>query len=277
VCNVSHESKDCSESSAGDGFTIAIVSTGGPELFVICKNCGSEVSPYITECPYCGNRLRKRAPKLDRQGRIAERLSRRPPAPSLTRLRRGEIPGIRHETHAYATIVLVLLGVVGCLIWRTTLIDLTKLVVFGPIGNDWWRPFTAPFIYTNTGYAFVTLSAVALFGTLLERRVGPVLVIALFLLGAVGGIALAAQVSTSSVILGANGGALALLCAWAVPDLIRLRHGNEFGGDLIGTLVFAVVIVLMPIATTDAAWIPAGVGIIAGLALGFPLARVHHV
>jgi len=35
-----------------------------PDLFVVCKKCGSEVSPYITECPYCGNRLRKRAPKI---------------------------------------------------------------------------------------------------------------------------------------------------------------------------------------------------------------------
>ena len=38
----------------------------GADLFVICKKCGSEVSPYVTECPYCGTRLRKRAPKLDR-------------------------------------------------------------------------------------------------------------------------------------------------------------------------------------------------------------------
>src|SRR6476469_6645602 len=38
------------------------------ELSVVCKNCGSEVSPYVTECPYCGARLRKRAPKLERRG-----------------------------------------------------------------------------------------------------------------------------------------------------------------------------------------------------------------
>ena len=37
-----------------------------PDLFVVCKNCQAEVSPYITECPYCGTRLRKRAPKIDR-------------------------------------------------------------------------------------------------------------------------------------------------------------------------------------------------------------------
>ena len=69
------------------------MSTGGPDLFVICKNCQAEVSPYITECPYCGSRLRKRAPKLDREGRPTER-KRRTPSPSLPRLRRGEIPGI---------------------------------------------------------------------------------------------------------------------------------------------------------------------------------------
>ena len=39
-----------------------------PELSVVCKSCGSEVSPYVTECPYCGTRLRKRAPKLERHG-----------------------------------------------------------------------------------------------------------------------------------------------------------------------------------------------------------------
>ena len=39
-----------------------------PDLFVVCKNCGSEVSPYVTECPYCGQRVRKRAPKLERGG-----------------------------------------------------------------------------------------------------------------------------------------------------------------------------------------------------------------
>ena len=38
----------------------------------MCKNCGSEVSPYITECPYCGTRLRKRAPKIERDGTVSE-------------------------------------------------------------------------------------------------------------------------------------------------------------------------------------------------------------
>src|ERR1700737_5300428 len=95
------------------------MSTGNPDLFVICKSCGSEVSPYITECPYCGNRLRKRAPKLDRDGRVAEKRRRRPPMPSLSRLRTNEIPGIRPDTRPYATLALLLAGFAGCIGGRT--------------------------------------------------------------------------------------------------------------------------------------------------------------
>ena len=107
------------------------MSTGGQDLFVVCKSCGSEVSPYITECPYCGNRLRKRAPKLDREGRLAERRRRRPLGGSLPRLQRGEIPGIRPELRPYATIALVAAGLVGCLLWRTSLVHLDQLAIVG--------------------------------------------------------------------------------------------------------------------------------------------------
>ena len=73
-----------------------------PDLFVVCKNCGSEVSPYITECPYCGTRLRKRAPKIERDGGVpkpsrarrvaAARRKRAQPAPRLSRLRPARSP-----------------------------------------------------------------------------------------------------------------------------------------------------------------------------------------
>src|ERR1039458_3872073 len=97
------------------------VSARGPDLFVICKSCGSEVSSYITECPYCGNRLRKRAPKLDREGRPAGKRPKRTPPPLLTRLRSDEIPCIRPDRHPYTTGVLVLAGLIGTLLWRTGL------------------------------------------------------------------------------------------------------------------------------------------------------------
>jgi len=252
------------------------VSTGGQDLFVVCKNCGSEVSPYITECPYCGQRLRKRAPKLDRHGRIAERASRRPPTPSLGRLRRGEIPGIRHDSHPYATGLLVVLGVAGCLVWRNSTVHLSDLVVIGHARHSWWHVLTAPFVYDNTGYAFIALAIIAIYGSLLENRHGPVVVAALALGAGAGGLALAGEASTS-VALGGNGAALALLSAWAVPDLIDLARKREIDGDLIATGVLAVVIALIPLAAPDASWVAGGVGLAAGLALGYVLARVHHV
>jgi membrane associated rhomboid family serine protease len=252
------------------------MSTGsGPDLFVICKNCGSEVSPYITECPYCGNRLRKRAPKIDREGRVTERRRRRPPAPALPRLKRGEIPGIRAEARPYATITLVVLGLVGCLLWRTSLISIDRLIIAGQPAHHWWRLLTAPFIYNNTGYAVVTLAAIALYGWLLERRHGPLPVIALFAVGAVGGMVLTSAVTTQAA-LGGNCGALALMVAWAIPDLIELRRGAEIEGDLLGTAVFAVVVALMPLAVPQASWLGDAVGVAAGAGVGLVLAQVSE-
>jgi membrane associated rhomboid family serine protease len=250
------------------------MSTGGPDLFVICKNCQSEVSPYITECPYCGSRLRKRAPKLDREGRPTER-KRRTPNPSLPRLRRGEIPGIRPEARPYGTLALVLAGLAGTLLWRAAWLAgsthaIELWVRFGT--HLWWRLLVAPFTYTNTGYAIVGLGTIALFGWLLERRHGPLVVIVLFAVGAVGGAAVTASDASLPLALGGNGGALALLIAWAIPDLLSLRAGEEIEGDLLGTAVIAAVVALMPLAVPGASWISDGIGAVAGLLIGLPLA-----
>ncbi len=250
------------------------MSTGGPDLFVICKSCGSEVSPYITECPYCGNRLRKRAPKLDRDGRIAERRRRKTPTASLPRLRPGEIPGIRAESRPYATLVLVAAGLVGSLLWRTGLVNFTDVAVVGKPGSHWWRLITATFTYSNTGFAFVTLGAIALYGWLLERRHGPLAIVGLYVLGGVGGIAAASAASAFPIVEGANGAALAMIVAWAIPDLLALQAGEETESDMLGTLVIAIVVALMPLAVREASWVAGAVGVLVGLFVGLPLARV---
>ena len=241
---------------------------------MICKSCGSEVSPYITECPYCGNRLRKRAPKLDRDQRVAERKAsraRRQPM-LLTRLRRNEIPGIRGETHPYAVIALTLAGLIGTLLWRTALS--TNIALFGRPGSQWWKLFTAAFVYDNIGYALIVMSTIAIFGYLLERRHGPAVVLALFLIGGVGGLAATTALSPDQILMGAPGAALAMVCAWAVPDLLTLRSGQDVEGDIIGAAVIAAVVALMPLADITASWMADVVGILAGFLLGFPLARL---
>jgi membrane associated rhomboid family serine protease len=244
----------------------------GPDLFVVCKSCGSEVSPYITECPYCGTRLRKRAPKLDRGGTPkAPRRSR----PRLAPLRRGEIPGIRPDRRPYATIALILASVVVTLLGNAGWDKILDLVVIGPLDGDWWRPVTALFVYGTTGYEVAALSAVAIFGILLERRHGWWAPLAVFLIGGTLGMLLVVGVDELSVTAGGNGAALALVAAWAMRDVLGRRKGREDDADLLGVLAIASLLVLLPVATDDAHALAGLGGGIAGIVMGLGLARLR--
>src|SRR5262249_6958215 len=73
--------------------------------------------------------------------------------------------------------------------------------------------------------------------------------------------------------LGGNGAALGLLCAWAVPDLLSRARGEDYDGDLLGTLVIALVLLLMPLAVTEASAIAGFARAAIRLLCGLPLAR----
>src|SRR5437764_2969618 len=149
----------------------------GPDLFVVCKNCGSEVSPYITECPYCGTRLRKRAPKIERDGTISEPRPRR--RRRRTRSRSGRelrLPGVGAPAYGvkpWATIVLVGLSLVMwvALIW---IADFRVIPISVSIEPE--RLLYGVFAYFNGWYQLAVLLAVGLYGWLLERRHGPLVV-----------------------------------------------------------------------------------------------------
>jgi membrane associated rhomboid family serine protease len=252
------------------------MSSGGPDLFVICKSCGSEVSPYITECPYCGTRLRKRAPKIDRDGRPREsrrRRRRRHVAPSLPPLRANEIPGIAPDRRAYLTLGLVVAALGVSIAWRSGAVSLADIAIVGKPGHEWWRLFTVLFAYDNTGYELATVGSIALFGWLMERRHGFLVVALLFLAGGAGGMLVAVAAESFPVATGANGAALALLAAWAVPDLMDLRRGGDVEGDMIGVAVIAAVLLLMPLPVDHIEWLAGVAGLLVGLVLGLPLAR----
>ena len=253
--------------------------SSGADLFVVCKQCGSEVSPYITECPYCGSRLRKRAPKLEKARKQQERRRRRADAPRLGRLRSGEIPGIRADTRPYATLTVILLSVVA-----SSMVQLGRpfhsgdVVIVSGLGTDWWRALTAPFVYLNVGYMLVALAAVALFGWLLERRHGPIVPALIFLAAGAAGMALATSVESlgANIVSGGNGAALGLLCAWAVPDLAARRRGEETDSDMLGVAVIAGVLLLLPVAVPEADPLAGLGGVVVGFAIGFPLATLSR-
>jgi membrane associated rhomboid family serine protease len=254
-----------------------------PDLFVVCKNCGSEVSPYVTECPYCGQRVRKRAPKIDREtGEPKQRKRRR--GRKLPRLRAEEIAGIAPETRPYATMALILACVVLALVYAADPArDVGYLFVSDLVVDDVWRWFVSPFLHADQlGYAFVALVAVGIFGTMLERRFGPVLVVLTFVLAGAAGSALAVVLETPPLLAdvpvwtvsGANGAALGLLCAWLVDDRLAKRRGEDRENDLLGVYIVAAVLVLLSL-TTEAANIAAAVGgALAGSAIGLLLPRL---
>jgi membrane associated rhomboid family serine protease len=247
----------------------------GPDLFVVCKKCGSEVSPYITECPYCGTRLRKRAPKIERGG-----VGREPKPPrrrrTLPRLKPGEIPGIRAERRPYATITIVLASIIVTLASRAGLWDVSNLLLWANTTDEYYRTVTTLFFYGHTGYEVMALGAIFLFGWLLERRHGAWAPVLLFFAGGSGGMLVADAVQAIPVALGGNGAALAMLGAWVVPDLQERRHG-ETDSDLIGVVVIAAVLLLLPVAVREANPIVAAAGGVIGLVLGMPLAALSRL
>ncbi len=229
-----------------------------PDLFVVCNNCSSEVSPYVTECPYCGQRVRKRAPRIER-GEPAEEGSRT--FPTLPRLRAGEIPGIAPETRPYATIGLIAITALVLLVTSTGTAALApdEIGVVGGLEDQPWRLLATPFMHgTNVGYGFVTMLATGIFGMHLERRFGFLAPVAIFALSGVAGAALALGTGLTPA-LGANGAALGLLCAWLVDDRRAAARGDDRENDLIGVWVIAAVLVLLALAEPDAS-IAAAVG-----------------
>jgi membrane associated rhomboid family serine protease len=245
----------------------------GADLFVVCKQCGSEVSPYITECPYCGHRLRRRAPKLPKDGRSGTQ--RRMPTPSLGRLRPGEIPGIRADAPPYVTAALIVATCGVWIAWRGGFVNFGDLIIAGPLQGDWKRLITSQFAYHSGFYQLVTLVAVAIFGWLMERRHGSLVVLALFLAAGVGGALVELAVYSTPLVSGGNGAALGLLAAWAVPDLIAARGRSYYDADLLGTAAIAAALLAMPLARQEISWVAGVTGGVIGLVLGLGLNRIH--
>jgi len=256
--------------------------TSGADLFVVCKQCGSEVSPYVTECPYCGHRLRRRAPKLPRV--------HGPSQPSGGRGRLGALLGLRTRRArrtrrasssrwaATRPLVTIALVTVSCGVWVAEHAEpalYLHVVVFGPLNGDWWKLFTYEFAYLKGIYAFVAIASIALFGWLLERRHGSAVVLALALGGGATGALVAEAVYAFPWVAGGNCVALALLAAWAAPELGAPRSGAYDEADLLGAGVIAALLLALPFALepAEANWLAGVTGCAFGLLVGLGLQR----
>ena len=258
-----------------------------PELSVVCKSCGSEVSPYVTECPYCGHRLRKRAPRLEREGdeikvresrrekRRREKLERRldPGTERSPRRRRGpraaDLDGRPIATWLALAIPAVLLILQQAIPWN----PYEAGAIVGPVGSEPWRYATAPFVYDDVGMLIVCAAAIAIFGSALERRIGSVatgtLILACGIAGTLAaGAAEAAGLTDVLIVAGGNGIALGLVGAWLMIWRAEAKTHFSEPFDVIGVITVTAVLMLLPLVEITADPIAGLAGGLLGLVLG---------
>lgn len=256
---------------------------------MVCRNCGSEVSPYVTECPYCGTRLRRRAPKLERQGdalrarqSLRERRRQKVTEKRLGRQIDGRrTPRIRLRIgHPYVTTVAILAPAILLIVARAGSFSNFQIGELArPESAEAWRYLTAPFVYDNAGYLFVVGLALAIFVPTLERRLG--MVATALLLIACGSLGMLATSALDSAFgdgitfaAGGNGMALGALAAW-----LALRHRDVIGDptdeiDHAALAVAAAVLLLLPLVDDFAdPWAGLSGGLV-GLLAGTLAARV---
>lgn len=260
----------------------------GPDLSVVCKNCGSEVSPYVTECPYCGTRLRKRAPKLERVGdevRVQEdRTDRRRRKAAA---RRGRLSSRRESledltVRPVITAAALLAPALLLIIERATNLSPYDLgAIVGPVGDEFWRYLAAPFVYDDIGYLFACGLAIAIFLPPLERRLGWFGALLLMIgTGALGMLAAAGIESTFgdgfTIAAGGNAIALGALAAFVVIRDAECRADPTDEYDRIAVGVAAAVLILLPLLE-DFASVAAGIaGGLVGAACGLGAALANR-
>ncbi len=246
----------------------------GPELTVVCKSCGSEVSPYVTECPYCGTRLRKRAPKLERVGdevRVREERTdrrRRKAAERRDRFAQRREASLDLAARPVVTAVALLAPAILLIVERASNLSIYDLgAIVGPVGDEWWRYLAAPFVYDDIGYLFACGIAFAIFLPPLERRMGSFATLLLVLgCGALGMLATDGLDSSFGdgivVAAGGNGIALGALAAYVVLRDAERRADPTEAYDRIAVAVAAIVLLLLPaVEDTAAVW----AGLVGGL------------
>jgi membrane associated rhomboid family serine protease len=193
---------------------------------------------------------------------------------------RARIPRVRVAARPYATWIAILAPALLFLVQIAADLFPTEVgAIVGAAGEDWWRYLAAPWVYDDLGYLFVVAVTLAVFVPALERRIGTVP--ALLLLVACGSLGMLAANGLDSLdpgdvfaAAGGNGVALGALAAWTA---IRHRESRADPGDdydAIGIVVFAAVLLALPLVETYASAIAGVAGGVVGALAGFAAARV---
>lgn len=101
---------------------------------------------------------------------------------------------------------------------------MTHLIVYE---SEWWRIFSSIFLSAGLIQVLGSLSAMWTFGRYLEREITSVTIASIFLISAIGGVLVSANMAPDAITVGSSGGVFGLLGATWVEHLIdwkRYKH-----------------------------------------------------
>jgi hypothetical protein len=268
------------------------------------------VSTFVTECPYCGTRLQKRAPRLDRKDGDLEALLRLPTlepdrtlrerepdddvvvplkrkrrsiAPKVPRSSTGKprkVPGraktkkkkasTSYATEGKAYATFAIVLVSLIGLPVQQLLSANDLLLLD--GSAAWRAVTASLLFTNTWSALAVLTTFGVFGWLWERRAGltGTAVVVVAFLVAGVGGLLLDRELASGGLLVLYGSAGAAI-ALATAWLVAELRSIRAGEALDGDVAGATTLLAVPIATTALTADTIPYSIVLGLVLGAAL------
>ena len=215
--------------------------------FLRCSRCERPI------CPFCSNEspVGQRCPECIRD-RGATRVV------TARRLSTGVTP---------AVIAIIVLSVVAYLMQRQNpqfTIDYAHITEFVRRG-DWWRVITAAFLHSRSSVLHIVFNmyALYLFGPRLERQVGTVAFVGLYLASAVAG-GVAFQYLSDGGAVGASGAIFGLFGAVLIGTY-PMRHTPHGGAQFRRLLLLLAINLALPLLVPNIAWQGHIGGLVAGM------------
>lgn len=228
------------------------------QSFILCQRCGRTVCPECqtqaavgVHCPECVKEARASAPRT------------RPAI--LTSLRSGNRPVV-----TYSIIALCIVIYIAQVLPNSPVTN--ALVYYPPFtAIEPWRMITSLFVHSPGSIFHILFNMYSLFvfGPILERGLGRVRFIALYLLSGLGGSVGVLLLSPSTPVLGASGAIFGLLGAFFVIN-------RKLGGNNIQLIIVIGLNLVIGFIVPNVAWQAHLGGLIVGAAVAFVYLRTRR-
>ena len=230
------------------------------QSFVLCQRCGRTI------CPQCQTQaaVGVHCPECVREGRASG--ARR--SPSISNLARSttDRPIVTWSIMALCVIVFVLQMIPGS--------QVTNLLLYVPAltATEPWRMITSAFVHSPGQLAHIVFNMLSLFlfGPLMERMLGRVRFLALYLLSGFGGSVAVLLIAPGTPVLGASGAIFGLLGGFFV---IQRRLGGNTTQLLV---VIGINLAIGFLPGANIAWQAHLGGLIVGAAVAFVYLRTRR-